>query len=388
MSNRVSGGACRNILAFMALVAVSGSLAGCSSLSNTGFGSKFADPTITGSTAGAAAGNLAQNMPQSLPQSTPSRGMASSGRYLPPADIGAQRAPARNDRMTTASVGNVSQPLPKVITQDLPSLNSSSPVGSTQTMPQQVPFKAAANPIPAAVRAAPKLNAVPKSGYTHVIESGESLYAIARKYKVTTDSIVHANGLGSPDKIIVGQKLTIPGVTGLPQQGAPKLDTVKTASVTPKSTSKPTPVMAEEPKTVAKAKPVETAPKTAPAALDSKFRWPVSGKVVTDFAASRGTGINIDVPEGTTVRASETGTVIYVGSAVEGYGNLILVRHDNGYVSAYAHLSQMNVSKGDTVSRGDAIGASGMTGAVSRPQLHFELRKGATPVDPMPLLAS
>ena len=116
-----------------------------------------------------------------------------------------------------------------------------------------------------------------------------------------------------------------------------------------------------------------------------KFRWPVKGKVVTDFAGTKGTGINIDAPEGSAVRAAENGTVIYVGSGVEGYGNLILIRHANGYVSAYAHLKSMSVAKGDVVSRGDTIGAAGMTGSVSRPQLHFELPKGATPVDPVPL---
>ncbi|HWV20960.1 MAG TPA: M23 family metallopeptidase, partial [Devosia sp.] len=134
---------------------------------------------------------------------------------------------------------------------------------------------------------------------------------------------------------------------------------------------------------------VATAPAAEPVASgNDKFRWPVSGRVITDFAASRGTGINIDVPEGSTVKAAENGTVIYVGSGVEGYGNLILIRHPNGYVSAYAHLNGMSVAKGATVNRGDAIGTVGMSGSVSKPQLHFELRKGATPVDPVPLLAS
>lgn len=387
MSNRVSGGVCRSVVTFIALVAVSGSLAGCSSLGSTGFGSKFNDPTTTGSTAGAAAGNMSQSMPQQL-SSMPPGGAGSSGRYMPPADIGLRTS---NDRMTTATTGTYSQPQPKVIAHDLPSINSSSAVGSTQTMPQQVPLRTAET-APAAVRAAPKLSVVaPQTGYTHIIESGESLYAIARKYKVGTDSIVQANGLVSADKIVVGQKLIIPGVTGMPQQSA-KLDTQKTASVMTQQVETPiaAPKMQQPvaaPVKTATAEPA-IAPKAAPMAADGKFRWPVSGKVITDFAASRGTGINIDVPEGTAVRASESGTVIYVGNAVEGYGNLILLRHDNGYVSAYAHLSQATVVKGDTVSRGDAIGLAGMTGSVNRPQLHFELRKGATPVDPMPLLAS
>ncbi|MDP2338935.1 MAG: peptidoglycan DD-metalloendopeptidase family protein, partial [Bacteroidota bacterium] len=107
------------------------------------------------------------------------------------------------------------------------------------------------------------------------------------------------------------------------------------------------------------------------------------GRVITDFANSKGTGINIEAPEGAAIRAAENGQVIYVGSGVEGYGNLVLIRHPNGYVSAYAHLKEMSVQKGDVVNRGDSIGAAGMTGSVSRPQLHFELRKGATPVDPV-----
>ena len=88
------------------------------------------------------------------------------------------------------------------------------------------------------------------------------------------------------------------------------------------------------------------------------------------------------------VLAAENGQVIYAGSGVEGYGNLILIRHPNGYVSAYAHLKDMNVAKGTVVNRGDNIGTAGKTGGVAKSQLHFELRKGATPVDPIPLLAS
>ena len=87
-----------------------------------------------------------------------------------------------------------------------------------------------------------------------------------------------------------------------------------------------------------------------------KFRWPVSGRVITDFSNSKQTGINIEAPEGAAIRAAENGQVIYVGNGVEGYGNLILIRHPNGFVSAYAHLKDTKVSKGDIVSRGDQIG--------------------------------
>lgn len=252
------------------------------------------------------------------------------------------------------------------------------------------------------------LQAPSGEGYMHTIVSGESLHTIARKYDITAQAIVQANKLGSPDKIVVGQKILIPGRPDLVPAMSATVPDVKMASTEPLKAPTPaqqtlpaspanvlqTPAPATpQPEVKQATAPAQAAPTPAPAAEPAmsgsdKFRWPVSGRVITDFAASRGTGINIDVPEGSTVKAAENGTVIYVGSGVEGYGNLILVRHPNGYVSAYAHLKDMSVSKGAVVNRGDALGSVGMTGSVSRPQLHFELRKGATPVDPVPLLAS
>ena len=248
------------------------------------------------------------------------------------------------------------------------------------------------------------------NAYMHTIAAGESLYTIARKYDVTTQAIVHANGLSSPDRIVVGQKVIIPGRSDLVNtasvqvaSASPQAATAVLPAARPTSLAAPNVLQtaaAPAPAAAPAATPVQAAPTPAPTQVaavpaaepvssgSDKFRWPVSGRVITDFAASRGTGINIDVPEGSTVKAAENGTVIYVGSGVEGYGNLVLIRHPNGYVSAYAHLASMSVAKGAVVNRGDAIGAVGQTGSVSRPQLHFELRKGATPVDPVPLLAS
>ena len=257
----------------------------------------------------------------------------------------------------------------------------------------------------------PAQAAADSNGYTHTIANGESLHTIARRYDVTVQAIVTANGLSSPDKIVVGQRITIPGRGDL-NSAAPATQVASAAPVAtalpdsrPTNLAAPTtapaqanlaaPTPAAAPVAApAQAAPVQTAAISPAAAAEpamsgsDKFRWPVSGRVITDFAASRGTGINIDVPEGSSVKAAENGTVIYVGSGVEGYGNLILIRHPNGYVSAYAHLKNMAVDKGAVVNRGDSIGTVGQTGSVSRPQLHFELRKGATPVDPMPLLAS
>jgi len=123
------------------------------------------------------------------------------------------------------------------------------------------------------------------------------------------------------------------------------------------------------------------------ASVSGDFRWPARGRVIAGFGANGGNeGINIAVPEGTPVKAAEAGVVTYAGSEVKGYGNLVLIRHENGYVSAYAHNASLNVKRGDQVKRGQVIATSGQTGNVTSPQLHFEIRKGAQPVDPLKYL--
>ena len=118
-----------------------------------------------------------------------------------------------------------------------------------------------------------------------------------------------------------------------------------------------------------------------------EFRWPARGRVIQGFKPGANDGINIALPEGTSVKAAEGGTVAYAGSDLKGYGNMVLIRHPNGYVSAYANNGSVAVKKGDKISRGQTIATSGQTGNVSSPQLHFELRKGSTPVDPTGYLA-
>ncbi|MGX1791009.1 peptidoglycan DD-metalloendopeptidase family protein [Bosea sp. NPDC055332] len=126
-----------------------------------------------------------------------------------------------------------------------------------------------------------------------------------------------------------------------------------------------------------------------PASSNADFRWPARGRVIAGYAGKGGNeGINIAVPEGTPVKAAEGGVVAYAGSELKGYGNLVLIRHPNGYVSAYAHNGEISVKRGEQVKRGQVVAKSGQTGNVNSPQLHFELRKGSTPVDPMPYLSS
>jgi murein DD-endopeptidase MepM/ murein hydrolase activator NlpD len=118
-----------------------------------------------------------------------------------------------------------------------------------------------------------------------------------------------------------------------------------------------------------------------------EFRWPARGRVIQGFGSAGNDGINISVPEGTQVKAAEGGVVAYAGNELKNYGNLVLIRHDNGFVSAYANNSALEVKRGERVARGQNIAKSGQTGSVGSPQLHFELRKGSTPVDPTSYLA-
>ncbi|MCX8255974.1 Peptidase M23B [Beijerinckiaceae bacterium RH AL1] len=118
-----------------------------------------------------------------------------------------------------------------------------------------------------------------------------------------------------------------------------------------------------------------------------EFRWPAHGRIIQGFKAAGNDGINIAVPDGTPVKAAESGVVAYAGSEIKGFGNLVLIRHPNGFVTAYANNGSLDVKRGEQVKRGQTIAMSGQSGNVSSPQLHFEVRKGSTPVDPTRYLA-
>jgi murein DD-endopeptidase MepM/ murein hydrolase activator NlpD len=148
---------------------------------------------------------------------------------------------------------------------------------------------------------------------------------------------------------------------------------------------------ASEPEAAAPSKVAAVAPASMPEVVDSvKLRWPAHGKVIASFGGrpdgTHNDGINVAVPLGTDVHAAESGVVVYAGSELKGYGNLILLRHDNGWVTAYAHNDELAVKRGDKVQRGQVIAKAGKTGSVDQPQVHFELRQGSRPVDPVPFL--
>jgi murein DD-endopeptidase MepM/ murein hydrolase activator NlpD len=238
----------------------------------------------------------------------------------------------------------------------------------------------------------------------HVVNRGDTLMGIARRNRVSVSELAKANHLDQSARLRLGMKLTVPASKSAaaaapaaqPVAAAPVQPAVPAAAPAAKMASagsapqsarlvQPTGNVAEEP--AAEAAPAKSSEATG--ALPT-FRWPVRGKVITSYGAKTNgksnDGINVAVPEGTPVKAAEDGVVAYSGNELKGYGNLILVRHANGYVTAYAHASELLVKRGDTIKRGQIIAKSGQTGEVGSPQLHFEIRKGSSPVDPLQFL--
>ena len=241
-----------------------------------------------------------------------------------------------------------------------------------------------------APQAAAPAYAATASETVHVAARGESLVGIARHYGVTLPALAKANNIQPNGKIGIGDRLVIPaGGRSLVarqtqfQTAAPQVAPPRTVAVEKKVASAPQ-----------NARMVTQAPTTTDAVAKSaeptgampSFRWPVRGRVIAGFGANtNGTqndGINLAVPAGTPVKAADDGVVAYAGNELKGYGNLVLIRHPNGFVSAYAHASELLVKRGDTIKRGQVIAHAGQTGNVNSPQLHFEIRKGSTPVDP------
>jgi len=167
------------------------------------------------------------------------------------------------------------------------------------------------------------------------------------------------------------------------------------AAVAKADQPKPTPkkkLEEDQPTTTASLTPADTKGATTAAEADAsgstpEFRWPARGRIIQGFKTNGNDGINIAVPEGTSVRAAESGVVAYAGNGIKGYGNLVLIRHPNGFVTAYANNGEIDVKMGETIKRGQIIAKSGQTGNVDSPQLHFELRKDNKPVDPTEYLA-
>ncbi len=262
----------------------------------------------------------------------------------------------------------------------------------SQTAAAAPALSAPASKSVAAVSAAPSV---------HFVNRGDTLLSIAHHNHVPVAELAKANGLEPQAKLKIGSKLTVPGAktaavtpagqpaavaAGQPAASAPPATKMAAATGVPQQSARlaQATTKVEEPSAEAPVKAAE-----ATGALPT-FRWPVRGKVITSYGAKTNgksnDGINLAVPEGTPIKAAEDGVVAYSGNELKGYGNLVLVRHANGYVTAYAHASELLVKRGDTIKRGQVIAKSGQSGEVGSPQLHFEIRKGSTPVDPLQFL--
>lgn len=239
---------------------------------------------------------------------------------------------------------------------------------------------------------------VPQSSGVHVVARGETLNSIARLYGKHLSELARANHLPPNTMVKVGQRIVIPGVR-VTQHAEAKPAPAAPAPAPAPAAAQPTPrdvANAESPHSAWKASPVpeqaQQSPQKAAEPVGSlpSFRWPVRGRVIAGFGPKpnglQNDGIDVAVPNGTPVKAAEDGTVAYAGNELKGYGNLVLIRHSNGFVTAYAHASEILVKRGDMVKRGQVIAHSGSTGNVNAPELHFEIRKGATPVDPSQFL--
>ena len=245
-------------------------------------------------------------------------------------------------------------------------------------------------------KSAPTYAAQPKAGGSvHVVKAGDTLMSISRGTGVTVAALAKTNHIDSSKKLSVGDRLTIPQgghqVAAAQPSAAPKVAEIRTAPAEKKikvasaAPAQTVHVAKEEPQTS------ETVVKAAePSGAMPSFRWPARGRVIAGFGSkpngTQNDGINLAVPEGTPIKAADDGVVAYAGNELKGYGNLVLIRHSNGYVSAYAHARELLVKRGDTIKRGQVIAHAGQTGNVTSPQLHFEIRKGSTPVDPTQFL--
>lgn len=256
---------------------------------------------------------------------------------------------------------------------------------------------------------------------THEVIRGDTLYGISRRYGVSLDALVRLNGIAPPYDIRIGQRLNLPGSVTQQAVVVPTPDGSKEpVSTTPRARLRPDQIPSrngEEPKREpdppANARPSDTQiaftvtesgdprpklkplpPRRARGALPtpprrggSKFLWPVKGRVLSTFGTKgkglHNDGLNIAAPRGAPVRAAENGVVAFSGSELKGFGNMILIKHADGYLTAYAHNEEILVRRGEVIQRGQTIARVGSTGNVDSPQLHFQVRKRSKSVDPM-----
>jgi len=249
------------------------------------------------------------------------------------------------------------------------------------------------------------------AGRVHRVEAGEALARIARRYGVDMRALAAANGIGPPYTIHVGQRLRVPDddrTLAATPAAAPaqrershevrRGDTLSTIAerygvstrrlAEANGIAPPYRVYAGQELRIPAGGATRLAASSGevPGLTGEGFLWPVKGKLLGRFGRGEGgerrDGIEIAARKGTPVRAAEDGVVVYAGDGIRGYGRMVLLRHDDGYLTTYAHNAALLVNVGDTVTRGQVIARVGDTGAAGEPHLYFELRKGREPIDP------
>jgi murein DD-endopeptidase MepM/ murein hydrolase activator NlpD len=212
---------------------------------------------------------------------------------------------------------------------------------------------------------------LPSAKY-HIVAKGDTLYNISKRYNIDTATLSRTNNLSAPYTLKIGQRLTLSGSL------ASSSSSVTTSTNTTKQTTAS--------KSSSSSSSTQTTYVQPSTKRKQKFSWPVRGTVISKFGpiakGRNNDGINIKAPKGTAVVAADTGTVAYAGNELKGFGNLILIKHDDGWVSAYAHNDTLKVRKGQRVARGTPIATVGTSGGVSQPQLHFETRAGKKALNP------
>ncbi len=238
---------------------------------------------------------------------------------------------------------------------------------------------------------------------TYRVRSGDTLYGVSRLFNVSTTQIARLNTLHSPYVLQRGQVLRLPAVAGEPSAPVRKVAALSAPDVMRDGVTSPPRasgrIEREElaPPTVAGDSIPEPAPQMANASLSAKlpgttpprsgakFSMPVQGAILSSYGPKPGglhnDGINIKAPKGAPVRAAENGVIVYAGD-MKGYGRMVLIRHADRWMTAYAHLDNIQVPRGATVKRGETIGTVGSSGTVSEPQLHFEIRRGTEALNP------
>jgi lipoprotein NlpD len=218
----------------------------------------------------------------------------------------------------------------------------------------------------------------------HVVQRGETLYKIAWQYRVDMQDLAVWNGITNPDVLRVGQRLRLVPPRGYVAAGAAPAPQARPGAA---PREQPTAAASRDRATAApapRAAPPPPRPATAstPAALT--WSWPTEGRVETPFGAPGGisSGIGIGGREGQPVRAAAAGRVVYAGGGLIGYGQLVIIKHDETFLSAYGHNSELLVTQGQEVQRGQTIALMGF-GPGRRPRLHFEIRRDGVPVDPL-----